>query len=781
MRLQKLVVVMSALAGGIASVNSHALGLGDVKLYSALNQPLVAEIELMQVNDLTRREILSNLASKSDFERAGVERPFMLNNLQFKTEVGPDGKGLIKVTSSGPIHEPYLNFLVEVHWPSGRLLKEYTLLLDPPAFNGQASVPVVKPSSVPAHYGTNPVWDEPPTTNRDYLPSPEPVDYKDYNQRQQVRRVSSDQNYSAAGRNGSSAQTYRVNRNDSLWEIAERVRPDSSVTVQQTMLAIQRGNPQAFIDNNINRLKSGQVLRVPSRSDITRLTVREAIADVSRQNREWRGRSQVAQLDATRRTSAVSRDARKSVDGKLAIVSGESASGRGQDLGGDSVEGNAVLQTELAMTREQLDKLSRENAELKSRLKDLDDQIATLKRLVAMKDDQMAALQSQGGQSQSQAKPVTKPPVSVQRQPEPVKKPGKMDVLFGNPLLLLLLALIPLVGAGWLFYQRRRKQQEELVDEEDEMGFQPLDLNEEAQIDASPKPAASPSAEDELKFDEALAIDDSIIEEVEADDGETTQQTEDPLSEADIYIAYGRLNQAEELLSQAIFNEPGRADLKLKLLEVHSESGELDKFNQVLAGLEATGDADAIREADVFKARFPDAFEGVSAPVEEDGMPDLDLDDLELDADEQNVDSLDDLDFDLDDFDVGSEPDLTSEQSVAAAQPETNQDEGALDFDLDDLDDLDLEFSSESEDDLAQDSEAAFSDEGVSSLEASLDDDLDFLSEGDEVATKLDLARAYMDMGDMEGAAAILQEVIEQGSDEQKQEAVSLLESAGAG
>ncbi len=749
MKLQKLVVVMSALAGGIASINSHALGLGEVKLYSALNQPLVAEIELMQVNDLTRNEILSNLASKSDFERAGVERPFILNNLRFTSEVGPDGKGLIKVTSDGPVHEPYLNFLVEVHWPSGRLLKEYTLLLDPPAFNGQASAPVVKPTSAPSHYGTNPVWDEPPRPNRNYVPQQEQAGYRDSSQRQQVQRISSSRNYASSGMADSPSRTYRVNRNDSLWEIAERVRPDSGVTVQQTMLAIQRGNPQAFIDNNINRLKSGQVLRIPSRSDITRLTVREAVADVSRQNREWRGRSQVAQLDATRRTSSVSRDSRKSVDGKLAIVSGDASTGRGQDLGGDTAGGNAVLQTELAMTREQLDKLSRENAELNSRLKDLDDQIATLKRLVAMKDDQMAALQSQSG---------SVPPVPMQRQSETVAKPGMMDTLFGNPLLLLLLALVPLGGAGWLFYQRRRREQEAQEDEGVDADIQSLNLNKEAPVDASPKPITSPSAEDELKFDDALAIDDSVVDEVEAD-GETTQQTEDPLSEADIYIAYGRLTQAEELLSQAIYNEPGRSDLKLKLLEVHSESGDLDKFNQALADLEAAGDPAAMREADVFKARFPDAFEGVSAPDE---MPDLDLDGLELDSDEQGADSLDDLDFDLDDFDL-------DEESEAAAQPETSE--------LDELDDLD--FGSEVDDVLAQDTQAAFSDEGGSSLEASLDDDLDFLSEGDEVATKLDLARAYMDMGDMEGASAILQEVIEQGSDEQKQEAMSLLENAG--
>ena len=209
-------------------------------------------------------------------------------------------------------------------------------------------------------------------------------------------------------------------------------------------------------------------------------------------------------------------------------------------------------------------------------------------------------------------------------------------------------------------------------------------------------------------------------------------------------------------------NEPGRSDLKLKLLEVHSESGDLEKFNQVLADLEAAGDHASMREAEVFKARFPDAFEGVSAPDELDGMPDLDLDGLELDGDEQGVDSLDDLDFDLDDFDLDVEPEATE-------QFETSE--------LDDLDDLD--FGVESDDVLARDSQAAFSDEGGSNLEASLDDDLDFLSEGDEIATKLDLARAYMDMGDSEGASAILQEVMEQGSDEQKQEAMLLMQNAG--
>ena len=742
MRLQKLVVVMSMLAGGIASVNSHALGLGEVKLYSALNQPLVAEIELMQVKELTRSEILSNLASKQDFERAGIQRPYNLSNLRFTTEVGADGRGVIKVTSQGPIHEPYINFLVEVHWPSGRLLKEYTLLLDPPAFNGRSSVTVNKATSVPQHYGSRPVWDEPPTTQSNYLPSPQPLEHRDYNQ---PAKPSARQRETFS--NAPANDTYKVKRNDNLWSIAEKARPDSGVTVQQTMLAIQRGNPQAFIDNNINRIKAGQVLRLPDREEINSLTVREAIADVSRQNREWQqARSQVAQIDATRQGLPIARNSAETPEGKLAIVSADTLSGEGQDLGGSAAtkEESAALQTELAMTREQLDKLSRENAELTSRLKDLDEQIVTLKRLITMKDDQMAALQSQSNE-------VQPAPVSP-RQPEPM--PVVDNGLFGSSFFMILLALFPLAGVGWYLYQRWKKQQEAASEEDDGIDLSSLRLDAEEDSLSSPKPVAKPSDEDVLKFDDALAIDDSVINEVEAEeDEETTQQTEDPLSEADIYIAYGRLDQAEELLKQSIYNEPDRSDLKLKLVEVYSEGEDLNKFQQALQDLEATGDTAAIAAANPFKARFPDAYGDESSAVQEDEMPDLDLDSLDdLDLGDDDGDDLDELDFDLGELD----------------NSESEADE--LDFGLDDLD---LPVT----DSVAKDTQAAFSDEGGSSLEAALDDDLDFLSESDEVATKLDLARAYIDMGDMEGASGILQEVVEQGNDEQKQEAMEMLKS----
>ena len=797
MRLQKL-VVMTALAGALSSANVSALGLGEVKLYSSLNQPLVAEIELLQVKDLTKNEVLPNLASRSDFERAGVERPFSLTGLRFKTVLDGDDKRVIRVTSTKAIKEPYLNFLLEVHWPSGRLLRQYTVLLDPPAFKDQPAAPVQPPES--PSYGTYPVEKEVPA-GQGYIPAPSvqaPSSYSEPAPRR-VRKLSPDTSIGHTRRNASSRSSngpdqYRVKRDDTLWEIAQSVRPGSDVSVQQTMLAIQRKNPQAFINGNINRLKRGEVLRIPDRGDIERLTVRDAISDVARQNKEWRGESRVAQIDATRRSSVRQSSSAPVKDGKLAIVGSDTQAGQGQDLGGDKSASNGALQTELAMTRERLDKLTRENTEMTSRLKDLDDQIATLKRLLTLKDDQMAALQSEMNNPDRQpqvAQPVEppKPKIAPMKVPEPTAQPGFIDFLLGNPLILALLGMLPLGLVGFLLY-RRRKQQEDLPMEEDEF-VAPLDLGN----NQSKGTDTQNDAEDDLQFDESLEIDESLLAD-ELDEEETTQETEDALSEADIYIAYGRFNQAADLLTQAINEEPKRSDLRLKLLEVHGENNDLEGFRSTFAGLESLGDVEALGKAETFKTRFPAGSFGESAPAVDD-LDDLDLD-LGLD-DESDIDTaeastddssgLDDLEFDLDDLGIDEDEPAPAQKSAQEA------DDDALDFDLDgldlddvdasdtlpdlDLNDFDLDLEEEVEAPVrptTEDAEVAFSEEGGSSLEAVInDDDLDFLSDDDEVATKLDLARAYMDMGDTDGAKDILQEVLEQGSDEQKEEAKGLI------
>lgn len=798
MRLQKL-VVMTALAAAFGSANVAALGLGEVKLHSSLNQPLVAEIELLQVRDLTKNEILPNLASRSDFERAGVDRPFSLTGLTFKTILDDNGKSVIRVTSTKPIQEPYLNFLLEVHWPSGRLLREYTVLLDPPAFNEQSAAPVRPPES--PSYGTFPVDNEVPA-GQGYLPSPNVQAPSTYSEpaAQRVRKLSPKPSSKPASQSTSSysqvVDQYQVKSNDTLWEVAQKVRPGNDVSVQQTMLAIQRTNPKAFINGNINRLKQGAVLRVPDRQDIERLTVREAVVDVARQNKEWRSESRVAQIDATRRSGVQPSSSAPSKDGRLAIVGADtSRTGQGQDLGGGKSASNAALQTELVMTRERLDQLTRENTELTSRLKDLDDQVATLKRLLTLKDDQMAALQGEMGNS---PKPAVSSTVPVENYDQPVQENYLASLL--NNILLALAGLLPLGLGGFLFYRRRKQQQEDQAVAEEEFAAA-LDLSKVPS--SSEETASKPQApEANLQFDESLEIDEALLED-EQEDEETTQETEDALSEADIYIAYGRFNQAAELLNQAIEDEPQRGDLRLKLLEVHAENNDLDAFRSALAALEPVANAEELGKADTFKTRFP-AGSFADVPETSGDLDDLDLDfdlDEEFDSDGTTDDEgeaeLGDLEFDLDDLELDEdepEPAKVADTPAPAADTQSPDldhveldadevvDESLPELDLDDFDlDLDDEAPAEAPvESLVDDTEAAFSEEGGSSLEAAInDDDLEFLSDDDEVATKLDLARAYMDMGDEDGSRDILQEVMEQGSDEQKAEAQRLIDQMG--
>ncbi|HIQ45370.1 MAG TPA: peptigoglycan-binding protein LysM, partial [Pseudomonas oleovorans] len=150
-RVRKLVLAIAA-ASALSSGMAHALGLGEVTLQSSLNQPLVAEIELLEVRDLASNEVIPSLASPEDFVKAGVDRQYFLTDLKFTPVLKPNGKSVIRVTSSKVVREPYLNFLVEVLWPNGRLLREYTLLLDPPLYSPQTTVAAAPklPAAAPA-------------------------------------------------------------------------------------------------------------------------------------------------------------------------------------------------------------------------------------------------------------------------------------------------------------------------------------------------------------------------------------------------------------------------------------------------------------------------------------------------------------------------------------------------------------------------------------------------------------------------------------------------------
>jgi pilus assembly protein FimV len=883
-QVRKLVLAIAA-ASALSSGMAHALGLGELTLKSTLNQPLVAEIELLDVKDLTAAEVVPSLASPEDFAKAGVDRQAFLNDLTFTPVLNASGKSILRVTSSKPLSEPMVKFLVQVMWPNGRLLRDYSVLLDPSKFSPQTADAAAQPA--PAQTVTAPVT------------------------------------------GATKSSQYTTTPRDTLWEIAAKARNGGSI--QQTMLAIQALNPDAFIDGNINRLKTGQVLRLPDQVQSTNLPQPKAIAEVAAQNTAWRqGRRYVAkpgtgqqQLDATKRARGEGASSQAATD-KLSLVSADTGKG-GKGAAGDA----KALSNKLAVTQESLDTTRRDNAELKSRMSDLQSQLDKLQRLIELKNNQLAKLQAEGGanaptaattapamSAELTAGPAATPadavpaPTPEAAAPEAVPAPAvepapatsddqKFNELLTNPILL------GLVGGGavvllllLLLLARRRKAQQEAekhlrmaraleeqefsVDQDlPESSFEGLEVPPPSvKLATAPTPAPAPAP-----VIAPVVVTPPIAAPLVSPAAERSDRSDDVLAQAQSHIAGGRLNQAAALLEDAIKQEPQRSDLRLKLMEVYGQQGDRDAFVAQERQLVANGDNFA--RVEELKSRFPAmavvAASGLAAAaiaaeldaqyvkdllLDEPQAPepalsdfdsafDLSLDDLEavtpiapvvaaepepapestpapealaeldefpLDDDlsfesvlqqqteiKENLDDLSDFDLDMD-LGGDASPATLAEDDFLLSLDEDLKDLPATEAPtvteavLDDLElpaDFDLSLADEM--DAAPDQLDAFESDQPDAFESELNDvnaeldrlsqslgepsftaedalataadepDFDFLSGTDEVATKLDLAQAYIDMGDNDGARDILNEVVTEGDAGQKSEAKEML------
>jgi pilus assembly protein FimV len=282
-----------------------AIGLGDINLDSALNEPLRAEIVLLSATPEEVANLSVSLASAETFERYGIDRPFYLQGIEFN--VSPDGANgaVIEVRSRSPITEPFLTFLVEATWSSGRLLREYTVLLDPPTYAPPAvkqTAPVQAPRrAAPTDSARIERQPEPaPQPQQRATPAPsqprvtpppapagekEPVRYS-------PPPAPGDSGYSTT-----TGDALYVERGDTLWGIASRMRPDSRLTINQTMIAIFEANQHAF-SGNINRLSAGVSLNIPSADQVFQISRGEAFSSVKRQNEEWGGPADYAAADS---------------------------------------------------------------------------------------------------------------------------------------------------------------------------------------------------------------------------------------------------------------------------------------------------------------------------------------------------------------------------------------------------------------------------------------------------------------------------------------------------
>lgn len=619
MHLRKLILVFGFFCSVLLAQAATALGLGDIQLNSKLNEPLNAEIILLDTQDLNSDQIIVGLASPADFERNGVDRIFFLTEFQFEVLLNRAGGPIVRVTSRNPVREPYLNFLIEARWPTGRLLREYTLLMDLPTFSEtRANAAVTAAAAQPQARTPQTTPSRQSSTPAATTPRPAPT-------------------RTSQGPSGTSSDgTYTVGDSDTLWQIALQMRPDRTHSVHQTMLAIQRLNPEAFINGNINLLRKGQVLRVPSSDEIKALSQREAVNEVARQNQAWSNDGMGAQLSATRRETAARRDT-GAVSGSVKLATPRSADSTSGQGSGDNTGRGRALEAELATSLEELDRVKSENQELSSRVRDLEEQIRTMERLVEVSNTQLRALQLKAAEegaavtdtddayepytpeeavdSPSEAAPMvedntdaaevaappaeTVAPAPARTVVPPQPAPSLMDTL-KDYLLLIVGAIVILVLLAVFAIYRRRKQNEQQDLENDDI-FAMDDVQEE-EIFEEEESLFSEETSDEADFEP---------EELPAE-----AETGDVVGEADIYIAYGKFDQAEEMLLNALAKDPDSIDIRLKLLEVYSQTQDVQKFDRYYTGLIGIAGQPALARAAELREHIDGAGEFV--PVEYD-------------------------------------------------------------------------------------------------------------------------------------------------------------------
>jgi pilus assembly protein FimV len=818
MKLKRFTTQLAA-AGLIAlPLMAHAAGLGKLSVTSALGQPLSAEIELFAADKAEFDSISATLASDQAFREAHVDFAPVLSSLRFSVEKKPSGKTILKVTSSRPVNDPFIDMLVELNWASGKLVREYTLLLDPP---GMASPQTVAPVAVAPAVAPKPA--AAPVRPAPAAPAPAPLPPR------AVAPAARATAPAAAPR--PEVDQVTVKRGDTLMAIARRVRPES-VSLEQALVGLYRENAQAF-DGNINRLKAGKTLDVPAAQALAAIAQKDAVRELKLQAEDWRAYRQKLAGAVTAAPAAKPTPAQASsgkITPKVEDRAKPAAETQKDVLKLSKAAPTAATKDETRALQEKLraqeeDAIARQKAleESDQRVAMLEKQIQDMQKLVEMKEkaQQQAPAAPEpkaAAPAPAPAKPATPAPVVAAPAPEPAPADNWYAPLLADPLYWGGgLAALGLGGVLWWMMAGagRRRRSPNTLEESIMTGG-----------DVRPNTVIGDAAGGSVNTGDTSFLTDFS----QAGLGTIDTHDVDPIAEAEVYMAYGRDAQAEEILKEAINKNPDRHEIRVKLLEIYaarrntaafeSVAGELfaalgskpsplwdracemgrsiDPTNPLYGGVQSGAQPAAAATvaataavaggavtfdagADEMEGTVEEAPATIFAPVAETAVESsaTESEPLAFGSDE-NV-----LDFDIP-ADVVVEPAVepVAEPAIAASPaPEPayeEMDTQGLSFDLPDLDipaaeeDLKLDLGLGLEDDNGPDSKFDFS-----GLDLDLGDAGGNDLELDEVGTKLDLARAYVEMGDKEGAREILNEVLGEGNEKQKADAEGMLATLG--
>ncbi len=603
-----------------APAGAWALGLGQLEVQSALNQPFHAEIELSATAD----ELLGlkvGLADEDMFARQGLERPAFLSRLEFRIVTARNGRSIIQITSRESITEPFVTLLVQATWPRGRNVKEYTALLDPPVLlPAPTTAPAIQPAETRPSTSTsggpiNRAAAPPTETRTPSTPPPAPA-------REVAPAVSEPPPASVSSTTpppprqsvASPGGTYGpVQRGDTLWALADRTRPDG-ISINQMMIALFRENPQAF-GGNINILHAGATLHLPESVDFDGLAATVANAEVVRQTDEWQNRAgQGGQLRLLPPTDTQTARTPPPTPAPIERVT-PAPPPRQAEPPAPAGSVPAVDGGDRLVAVDKPDLRNLQTAAAAAGGAENTPQAGAADPGVNVESEQLFADEQQPPPAQAET------PISVPTPPPaPVSTgPSLLSQAIGwltSPLFIIGIGVAALLVTALWFVRRRRQDPEDvtgrweaLESESDELDPQSRDATERMRrqapedtivveeqraeglrpVPVEPEPAAAPAKRTPAPRQQKSVSPDETL----SSQTVINLDQADAVAEADFHIAYGLYDQAAELVQKALEAAPERRDLKLKLLEVYFMWGNKDQFLKAAHSLRAdVGESD---------------------------------------------------------------------------------------------------------------------------------------------------------------------------------------------
>lgn len=875
------------------SVSSLAAGLGKLTVLSSLGQPLRAEIEIVSLQPGEVDSISAKLASAEAFRQANIELNGALLGVKFAIERRAGNQYVLTLSSTQPMNEPFIDALVELSWVGGRLVREYTFLLDPPEYKGPAvaAAPSVAP---PAAQAPAPAPAAPAPAPAAAAPAAAPA---------APAAAVAPRAADAAPAARSAGGTYEVKRGDTLAKIAQQNRIEG-ISLQQMLAALYRGNRDAFDGENMNRLRSGRILNLPDKDAASAISQSDAVALMNTQSADYAAYRR--SLGASVAESSGTGGGRQAA-GRIGAP--EAAAPKAADAPKDQLrlsraeDGKAGGRAAKAAAQDDAAAKARALAEANERIAQLEKNLADMQKLAQLKSQAGAQLQQQAQKAEAPkaeaakapapdaakaakapetpaakaaeapkaaeasksadapksaeaakaaevakapapdaAKVAEAPKAAPKAPPKPVAPPppppDMLDELTGNPLMMGGAGGVVILLAGYAFYAVRRRRKLAAA-------------NSSASLAASDPNSVLASSS--LEVDTASS---QLQEEVSEDQPAKAESEEiDPIAEADVYMAYGRDAQAEEILKEALAKDSSRQAVRLKLLEIYANRKDTASFAaeaghlQVATGgqgpdwekvvalgasidpanpLYSAGSAEVVDlgsdDTQVLNVgeleAAPPAAEAVPASeldfdlgAPTDGQPDINLGDETAAVAEAAAPAVEEpaapttLDFDLDlgSGDAGAAPDTAQAAAEPAADVAAADGGLSIDFDLPATDvtapeqapavaeaapaaedgglSIDFDLGPTAAESAAPAAEPALD---LSSISLDLGGDQPQQGEAaapdehwQEVATKLDLAKAYQEMGDKDGARELLNEVLKEGDAAQQQQATTMLEALG--